>query len=472
MSAAYFRTLTVDHTKVPSTQSDFPVLLSVTDPTFKTIANGGHVDNGYDIGFYADSAGTTKLKWELESYDATTGAIVAHVKIPSVSSSANTVFYLLYGDSAVTTDQSDAAGVWSNGYVGVWHLGDGTAVNTSDSLGLHAGTIGGPVAPVTGQIRGGAWFQSPSYMAFGDIGLHNPPLSIEAWIAPYNGVYASLLNTGSWDGHYMSHDPSGLTHGLVTVTGGFAAYAVASQTSAGAMVWQHITGVWTSNSSRQVYVNGVSGAVETTTIVPGLTPNGFVLGADWAYTNNFYGYLDEVRVSNVARSADWIATCYNAQSAPGTFLTLGAETSGALPVSVLLTGVAAAPQIGTGTVAIGVVVTPPVEELVPGRNWYWPQEETVYLTGVVASPAIGTITAYDSSQVYKLFPFPRQQIVPEPIPRIAPRRKAPFKVENPVPQPVVVRLTGVQSSPVTGTGAVTIVFDFLDEEIVALLEAA
>src|SRR5262249_18698205 len=89
------RSITIDHTKVPSTQSNFTVLVSVTDPTLKTVANGGHVanPNGYDIGFYADSGGTTKLKWEVEKYNGTTGNLIAWVKIPSVSSSTDTVFY-------------------------------------------------------------------------------------------------------------------------------------------------------------------------------------------------------------------------------------------------------------------------------------------------------------------------------------------------------------------------------------------
>src|SRR6201999_2727578 len=55
------RSMTIDHTKVPSPQSNFTVLVSLTDPALKTIANGGHVANanGFDLGFYADSGGTT-----------------------------------------------------------------------------------------------------------------------------------------------------------------------------------------------------------------------------------------------------------------------------------------------------------------------------------------------------------------------------------------------------------------------------
>ncbi|MFC1970586.1 hypothetical protein ACFLV0_01420 [Chloroflexota bacterium] len=39
----------------------------------------------------------------------------------------------------------------------------------------------------------------------------------------------------------------------------------------------------------------------------------------------FKGTIDEVRVSNTARNANWIQTSYNNQSSPGTFLTLGTE---------------------------------------------------------------------------------------------------------------------------------------------------
>ena len=37
------------------------------------------------------------------------------------------------------------------------------------------------------------------------------------------------------------------------------------------------------------------------------------------------GSLDEVRVSNTARLADWIATTYNNQSAPSTFYSISDE---------------------------------------------------------------------------------------------------------------------------------------------------
>ena len=41
----------------------------------------------------------------------------------------------------------------------------------------------------------------------------------------------------------------------------------------------------------------------------------------------FNGSLDEVRISNTVRSADWIATEYNNQSSPSAFYTIGLQTA-------------------------------------------------------------------------------------------------------------------------------------------------
>lgn len=43
---------------------------------------------------------------------------------------------------------------------------------------------------------------------------------------------------------------------------------------------------------------------------------------------HFDGLLDEVRMSNVVRSADWSKTEYNNQSSPATVYTIWAATSG------------------------------------------------------------------------------------------------------------------------------------------------
>jgi len=114
----YSRSITIDHTKCGSANStNFPVLVAGTYSYLATVANGGNVTSasGYDIIFTSDSAGTILLNFERASFNATTGAVEFWVKVPTVSNTADTVIYLFYGNSAVTTDQSAPVATWSNG---------------------------------------------------------------------------------------------------------------------------------------------------------------------------------------------------------------------------------------------------------------------------------------------------------------------------------------------------------------------
>ena len=106
----YRRAIVVDHTKVPNTdQANFPVLLSGTYSYLATPANGGKVQNpnGYDIIFTSDCAGLQKLDHEIASYNPITGTVAMWVLVPVVSHTVDTVFYLSYGDSSVTTSQEN-----------------------------------------------------------------------------------------------------------------------------------------------------------------------------------------------------------------------------------------------------------------------------------------------------------------------------------------------------------------------------
>ena len=54
-------------------------------------------------------------------------------------------------------------------------------------------------------------------------------------------------------------------------------------------------------------------------------PLRFGAAADATADQFYQGIEDEVRISNVARSIDWIMTDYNLQKAGSTFVTLGVE---------------------------------------------------------------------------------------------------------------------------------------------------
>src|SRR5580704_6737409 len=82
------RAITVAAAVVPSTQVNFPMLVSGTFAYLATFPNGGMVHNTTtlntqavpaDLIFTSDAAGTILLNWDIASYTAATGAIEAWI---------------------------------------------------------------------------------------------------------------------------------------------------------------------------------------------------------------------------------------------------------------------------------------------------------------------------------------------------------------------------------------------------------
>ena len=115
--------------------------------------------NGYDI-IFTDVTGATQLDHEIESYNPATGRVVAWVRIPTLSSTADSAIYMWYGNSSVTTSQSNPAGVWK-GYQNVYHLANVAGPSTPDSSGNGNGLIRN-VAATSGQLGGAGQFNGTS----------------------------------------------------------------------------------------------------------------------------------------------------------------------------------------------------------------------------------------------------------------------------------------------------------------------
>src|SRR3989339_413427 len=122
--------ITIDATKVSSgPHTNFPVLVNLTSDA--SLAANAQAD-GDDI-LFTSSGGATQLKHEIEKYGSSTGALAAWVKVPSLPSSTDTVFFMYYGNAAAASQQ-DATAVWSNGYEAVYHLnGDSFLDSTSNA---------------------------------------------------------------------------------------------------------------------------------------------------------------------------------------------------------------------------------------------------------------------------------------------------------------------------------------------------
>jgi hypothetical protein len=343
----YRRTLTVDHTQCGTANStDFPVVVRLSDATFKTVANGGHVQhtttsNGQtvpaDLNFYSDLALTTPLNYETESYDPTTGDLVCWVKLPTLSHTADTVFYMAYGDAGTTTFQGNVNGTWNSNFKGVWHLPNGSSLAATDSTaGAHTGTITGPAA-TAGTIDGGASFpgSSTNTINFGASADWNfaGGFTVSLWMKI--GVDADGFLLGIHNGSTAFAFELVQTHlvggdGILWAVNGASTQAHYFVSVADGN-WHQIVGTW--NSGTQIptlYVDGAFVASGTASgAFGGSSSIALTAGNDAGGVGVFglyAGTLDELHAANALLSTDWITSEFNNQMPSSTFFSLSGET--------------------------------------------------------------------------------------------------------------------------------------------------
>ncbi|HEX7361262.1 MAG TPA: LamG domain-containing protein [Bryobacteraceae bacterium] len=349
MEYQYYRSITVDHTKVPNTdQVDFPVLVKAIDASLATVENGGHVRNanGYDLVFATDPAGANLLAWEVQSYDPTSGAIVAWVNIPTLSHTSDTTIFLCYANDSVTTDLSNKAGTWNGDYAGVWHLTGNSAAQLADSTaaadnGAALGTISIGSGPISGAIAiaggsgNGVTIGHAKTLNLGNV------LTLSAWVNPASlngrlGIFTTRSGNapGSWQLEAGSLD--GSVSNALGVAGVNTWDAIAPSNSATIGAWTQV--VFTRNggdASNALYVNGspsairIPAAAQAYAFADNLDDKQIGMGT--ANQQSWNGLLAEFRLSKVARSADWVAAEYANQSSPSTFYALGAEIARTTP---------------------------------------------------------------------------------------------------------------------------------------------
>ncbi len=344
MSFSYYRSVTVDHTKCGTADSsNFAVLVSISAQTYiKVVGSGGHVQNsnGYDIGFYSDSALTTKLNWEVEFYDGTAGTLVAWVKVSTLSHTADTVFYMAYGDASISTFQGNVNGTWDSNFVGVWHLPNGTSLTANDSTSTaDNGTVNGSVSATAGQIDGGALWASSGTP---NISLSNTSqisnintFTISAWInTTFNSaraaIYSENSSTVSTTSLIFDINSDKLNLFFRSDIGDLANPSSSASVDDG--TWKYVAIVRSASNAFTLYINGSADGTDSTTVGT-TTVNrkniGLALRAGSSDFPFLSGKVDEVRVSKTNRSTSWLTSEYNSQSNPGTFITIGSE----IPIS-------------------------------------------------------------------------------------------------------------------------------------------
>jgi hypothetical protein len=337
---SYRRPLTLNHAQVPNTdQSNFPVFVSASDDTLKV---GQHVQSssGYDIIFTLSDG--TLLSHELESYDGTNGSVKAWVKIPLLSYTVDTVIYMYYGNSSISSSQENPTGVWDSNFKGVWHMKENPSSSQiyDSTSNNHDGTANGGM--LSGQSVAGQTGQGISFDGSNDyINLNHPssiqtslPVTLSAWIKVGSvSSYYTLLSTGGSASNYGGVDLATMTNKIEVDYGDNGGSGSGhrrtkiSNTSISANTWIYVVATMQGSSNMNIYINGsnAGGSYDGSGGSLAYGTDNAAMGSN-AWGNSFLnGSLDEVRLSNVARSADWIATEYHNQYNPASFCGMGGE---------------------------------------------------------------------------------------------------------------------------------------------------
>lgn len=315
--------------------TDFPLLVSLDAPWLKSTGNGGDVANvsGVDIFFASDVAGVTRLAHEVEVYSATNGVLVAWVRIPLLT--AQTSFYIHYGDPAITTSQENVTAVWSGGYSLVAHMdstGDATGLNGSTSTqNLGAASKFGPAASFNGM-------DSSSTHGPNADNIFSGGGTVDAWVfadtygESSRGRIVDKTSAAGWalfvdnanvtNSFSFSHDATGSSN-----LGGWSGPNNSVSTGA----WHHIAVTYDKGNINNDPIALVDGA--TVTLTQAFTPSGsmssdtdsdVVIGSNQGDSRAFDGMLDEIRLSTTARSVEWLQTQYRNMNDPAAFYTVSA----------------------------------------------------------------------------------------------------------------------------------------------------
>jgi len=337
MGYGYYRTITIDHTKVPGNLTSHPFLFNTTHSDLRTVGNGGHVTSasGYDIVFSPNIDGSARYDHEIEKYVAATGELVAHVRIPVVSSTVDTVFYIVYGDSGVTTSQEDITGVWDASYEAVWHLNDDfldSTANDNDLTNAGSTDVAGKIAD--GQELSGAdtvRIDAPVFspMAAGIISFWMRFDSLSGVRIFYQQRYNAAIATiaGSFQ---IDNAEEAVVRLLVYDGSGWIINYSSSAASISTGAWYYIAIRWDATNGYKTYINGVENGTDADihSLFSASADHDPAIGAlhgaldSWDYELD--GKVDEFRIESSERSVSYIQTTYNNQSSPGTFYALQA----------------------------------------------------------------------------------------------------------------------------------------------------
>jgi len=277
-------------------------------------------EDGSDLRFF-DSDGKTPLPYHVEKFDSLNELALIWVQVPKLSAGKQDFVWMKYGNPQATNAQ-DAKAVYDANYVAVYHFGapgapkdqTGNANNASLSTAEHR------PASIIGAGAGFSGAQkivipaSPS-LKFGETGF-----TFSAWVKIAAAQPDTVL--------FARQDGTDAVSLRIDNTRVYARIAHGGRTQETPHTSDLTLGIWhhlamMGGARVTIYVDGR----ETATLdaaTPALAGD-ITLGTSPAGSNSFSGELDEVQVSNIARSASWVKTTALGQGPEAKLVMLGGD---------------------------------------------------------------------------------------------------------------------------------------------------
>lgn len=342
--------LTLQTAYLDANQTEFPCLVRIVGDTDMRIANS----DGFDVRFTAAN-GSTLLNYERESWSGGGGStnVDALFWVKSDISTSGTTVYIYYR-SEDTADGDNRSNVWDSSFKGVWHCYDDPNTSTiQDSTSNNRdGTKKGAAEPVeaTGQVgKGQSHDGTNDYISISTATLSTGgDFTVSVWVnktdkgtSDDNDRMAALVTDANNNFQLLCDDSKGKYAVLLKRSGS----GVINQRTYGAFTagsWVHLAYV-VSGTSGTFYKNGVSISDDggATVYDGGVSGYNFGRRPDATASTYLKGLLDEIRLSNYARSASWTKFEYYNMNENDAEWTWGSEeaSSGGQPARKRLSGV-------------------------------------------------------------------------------------------------------------------------------------
>lgn len=262
--------------------------------------------NGEDARFSTDAG--APLAYQIEEWDAGKGTASIWVRIPKIEGNARQTIRMHWGKTnAASESNGKAVFNASNGFASVWHLGDALAdeVGTLESKNVRTTTTPG--------IIGNARHFAGNQGVFCGDKIANYPAgasahTTELWFRAEqsNGTIIGWGNEGGGRGSKVRMQFRSPPH--IHVDSDFSDIKADSRLPMNEWIYVvHTFG----DGPRRIYINGkLDGQAMTKLDIR--NPARLWLGG-WYHNYDFVGDLDEVRISHLARSAEWVRLTFENQ---------------------------------------------------------------------------------------------------------------------------------------------------------------